>query len=104
MSMDKKNSVNTAAKEAGENGAQIMMASAPAGNGMQKQTLFARITAGKQSILGSSHGMDKTAATTAVSDVKDTKDVGGKANLALGNTFRDVLRKGVVSGAGMLTC
>lgn len=48
--------------------------------------------------------MDKTAATTAVSDVKDTKDVGGNKQLALGNTFRDVLRKGVVSGAGMLTC
>jgi hypothetical protein len=47
--------------------------------------------------------MDKTQATTAVSDVKDAKDT-GKANLALGNTFRDVLRKGVVSGAGMLTC
>jgi len=101
--MDKKNSVNTAAKEAGEHGQQTMMASAPAGMGMQKQTLFARITAGKQSILGSSHGMDKTQATTAVSDVKDTKDT-GKANMALGNTFRDVLRKGVVSGAGMLTC
>ena len=68
-----------------------------------KTTLFARITAGKQSIL-SSNGMDKTAATTAASavDAKGEKDM--KQNLTLGSTFRDVLKKGVVSGAGMLTC
>ena len=106
MSMDKKPSVNTAAKEQGENGQQIMIASAPGGMNIAKQTLFARITTGKQSILGTSGGMDKTAATSNVapSDVKGEKGDGGKQNLSLGSTFRDVLKKGVVSGAGMLTC
>lgn len=104
MSMDKKSLMtngqgdNSNTHGAGNGGTMMSM-----GNiGLARQTLFSRITAGK----GQTMGGDTMKETKASSNMNQGSQ-DGNANATqtdLGSTvFKEVLRKGVISGIGMLT-
>ena len=74
--------------------------------GLARQTLFARITAGgKSQLMGSANGntMKETKASSNMNQGSQDGNATAKQADLQSTGFKEVLRKGVISGVGMLT-